>query len=199
LTEAAMRGALARAANFAKVSDKGTTHVAPPLKVVRDLLALGAWPFPALRGLIEAPALRPDGTIIDRLGYDAPTGLLYAPPPGAAAVRVATTPTHAQRRAARELLEEALEGFPFADNASRAGALALLLTPVVRPAINGQVPLALVDAPKGGNGEGTPPVCRRPGRHGPPSRDARRAAARRGVGQNPAVGSHGRRELRGAR
>lgn len=154
LTEAGMRGALARAANFARVTDKGSSHVAPPLEVVRDLLALGTWPFPALRGLIEAPALRPDGTIIDRPGYDPSTGLLYAPPPGAAPVRVPTDPTRAQRQQARGLLEEALEGFPFADAASRAGALALLLTPVVRPAIDGQVPLALVDAPKAGTGKG---------------------------------------------
>jgi hypothetical protein len=54
LSEAGMRGALARAANCVSVSDKGSTHVAPPLEVVRDLLALGAWPFPPLRGLIEA-------------------------------------------------------------------------------------------------------------------------------------------------
>lgn len=152
--EAGMRGALARAANFATISDRGSSHVPPPLDVVRDLLALPDWPFPALRGVTEAPVLRPDGTILDRPGYDQPTGLLYVPPPGAAGVRVPTSPTPAERTAARELLEEALEGFPFADGASRAGALALLLTPVVRPAIDGQVPLALVDAPKAGTGKG---------------------------------------------
>lgn len=154
VSEAGMRGALARAANFCKVSDRGTSHVAPPLEVVRDLLALPAWPFPALRGVVEAPALRPDGTILDRPGYDAATGLLYSPPPGAAPVPVPSRPTRGQRDAARELIEEALEGFPFVDAASRAGALALLLTPVVRPAIDGQVPLALVDAPKAGTGKG---------------------------------------------
>ncbi|HWR50070.1 MAG TPA: hypothetical protein VN428_03130, partial [Bryobacteraceae bacterium] len=42
---------------------------------------------------------------------------------------------------------------PFADEPSRANALASMLTPLVRPAIEGPVPLALFDAPQAGTGK----------------------------------------------
>jgi hypothetical protein len=52
------------------------------------------------------------------------------------------------------LADDLLGDFPFEDDASRAAALALLLTPVVRPAIAGHVPLLVVAAPKAGTGKG---------------------------------------------
>jgi hypothetical protein len=45
-----------------------------------------------------------------------------------------------------------LGDFPFVDSASRANALALLLTFVLRPAILGPVPLAIIDKPGPGTG-----------------------------------------------
>src|ERR1019366_2314257 len=43
--------------------------------------------------------------------------------------------------------------FPFANKASRANAIASMLTPVVRPAIDSPTPLALYDAPQAGTGK----------------------------------------------
>src|SRR5260370_8082341 len=43
--------------------------------------------------------------------------------------------------------------FPFQDRACYANALALLLTPLIRQAINGHVPLALLDATRPGTGK----------------------------------------------
>jgi hypothetical protein len=40
------------------------------------------WGFPALQGIIEAPALREDGTIITTPGYDEQSRLFYAPADG---------------------------------------------------------------------------------------------------------------------
>jgi hypothetical protein len=51
------------------------------------------------------------------------------------------------------LLDEVLEGFPFVDGASKANAYAMLLTPIVRRAVPGSVPIALVDAPQAGTGK----------------------------------------------
>jgi len=51
------------------------------------------------------------------------------------------------------LLDELLIDFPFADEASRANALALLLLPYVRPLIVGPTPLHLITAPTQGTGK----------------------------------------------
>lgn len=150
-----LRGLLARVANFRRVTKDGDrSDVAPPLEVVRDVLALAAWPFPPLESVLEAPALGPDGSVLAAAGYHRAARAVYAPAPGFRATPVKADPASADVRGAVGLLLEALEGFPFVDQASRANALALLLTPVVRPTLPGSVPLALLDATKAGTGKG---------------------------------------------
>ena len=46
-----------------------------------------------------------------------------------------------------------IQDFPFEDDASRANAIALLLTPILRHTFEGCVPLALIDAPQEGTGK----------------------------------------------
>src|ERR1700693_2872879 len=53
LSEAALKGVLARTINFAKITMRGLQHVPPPDNVVRDILSLGSWPFPALDTIVE--------------------------------------------------------------------------------------------------------------------------------------------------
>lgn len=154
LGEDQLRGILERAAIFQRTTPKGgTVPVAPPRDIVRDLAALGAWPFRALEGITETPVLRADGTVLCEPGYDSRSRLIYLPASGLA-IDVPLHPTDSERIAALALLDEMLGDFPFIDPASRANALGLLLTPIVRPAIRGQVPLALLDATKAGTGKG---------------------------------------------
>jgi putative DNA primase/helicase len=48
----------------------------PPLPVVNQILAMaGEWPFNPIVGVIGCPTLRPDGSLLDRPGYDDATGL----------------------------------------------------------------------------------------------------------------------------
>src|SRR5215472_2833441 len=51
---------------------------------------------------------------------------------------------------ALSLIDEALGKFPYRDTASHAYAFGLLLTPLIRQSISGQVPIALLDAPRPG-------------------------------------------------
>lgn len=128
--------------------------VDPPLSAVRNIMALGIWrDIPALDCIIETPALRPDGTILSLPGYDAQTSIYYYPDPALRVPDVPDQPTAGQVEASEQLINEVLFDFPFTDNASRDNALGLLLTPIVRPAINGPVPLALLDAPMSGTGK----------------------------------------------
>jgi hypothetical protein len=154
LFENQVRHHLARVAEFVRVGDKGTRSVVPPPPmVVGDLLAMPAWPgLPALEALIEVPILRADGTVLDVPGYDSATGLVYCPAPGLSIPAIPAAPTRADAERAMTVVADLFDDMPFAGDADLANLLALLITPIVRPAIAGQVPMALVDKPKRGTG-----------------------------------------------
>ncbi len=152
-----VRGRLARVADFVKVSKQGEefveTKVSPPELVVKDVMALGGWPFPALEAVVESPILRPDGSISTVPGYDSDTRLYYRPLPGFECGEIPTEPNRRQIRSAMDLVNEAVGEFPYADKASAANTLALLITSLIRQAIDGPVPLGLIDAPQAGTGK----------------------------------------------
>jgi hypothetical protein len=152
-----IRGRLARVADFVKVSKQGEsfveTKVSPPEIVVKDLMALSSWPFPPLEAVVESPILRPNGSIFDTTGYDPETRLYYRPLPGFACPEIPAEPTQGQVRAALEKVNEAVGEFPYADKASAANALALIITSLIRQAIDGPTPLGLIDAPQAGTGK----------------------------------------------
>ena len=51
-----------------------------PTMLARGLLAAAPWhSLPVLQGIIEAPTLRPDGSLLESPGYDVSTGLLFDP------------------------------------------------------------------------------------------------------------------------
>lgn len=152
LDEAAVRGELDRAASWVRLVKAGTSTLPPPVDVVRDLLRLPSVDLPALRGIVEVPTMRPDGSVLCEAGYDEATGLYYSPLPGLVVPRVPDAPTPEQVAAARELLLEVIQDFPFVDQASRANTIACLVTAVIRPMIRAPVPMALFDKPAAGTG-----------------------------------------------
>ncbi|MBD3176335.1 MAG: hypothetical protein GF320_14240 [Armatimonadia bacterium] len=163
-----LRGLLARSASYVKyVKSKSgddtyeVRYVFPPKDVVGDLTTAmhqwvgrrGDWPVPGIVGVTECPVLRDDGSICAEIGYDPPTRLYYHPTPGLQVPPIPDAPTDAQVRAAVSQVTDIIADFPFEDEASRANAVALMLTAVVRPAIDGPVPIALIDAPQAGTGK----------------------------------------------
>jgi len=157
LDERALTWLATRSANYTKLDKDGVPVDAfPPPAVVRTLLGMGGWEgIPPLLGTVAVPTLRPDGTILDRPGYDAATQLIYAPPRNFTVPPIPEEPTELEVAEAVDYINgELLVDFPFADDeASKANAWALLLTPILRPAIAGGVPLALLDAPSPGSGK----------------------------------------------
>ena len=152
-----VRGRADRCADFVRITKQGDgwlkTKVNPPEIVIKDLMALPSWPFPALEAVVESPILRPDGSIFATPGYDAETRLYYRPVPGFRRPEIPAEPDKDEVRAALELLNEAIGEFPYADRASAANTLGLLVTLLIRQAIPGPVPLALIDAPQAGTGK----------------------------------------------
>ena len=110
------------------------------------------WPaIPILTGIVEAPTLRQDETVLDRPGYDPRSGLLFDP--GGLEFRpVPDKPTRGEASAKLDLLRSLVKEFPFAAAASESVALSGIITPLVRPACRA-VPLHAITAPKPGSGK----------------------------------------------
>ncbi len=151
-----LRETLTRRATWLKVraGRDGPEHVAahPPDWCVAGVAARGAWPSVRyLEGIVETPVLRPDGSILDRPGYDHATGLLHEPAAAFPAVPVA--PTHADAKTAADVLLDIVCDFPFAGPSHRAAWLAALLTPFARHAIDGCCPCFVFDGTTPGSGK----------------------------------------------
>ena len=137
--------AILRAAAAQKEEPDGWTDCAPPPALVMSMLAVGEWPvIRRLNGIIETPSMRPDGTVLDSPGYDAPTRSLYMP--NARYLPVDPSPSHADAVLAYARLREVFQDFPYVAESHRAAAIAAAITVVARPAIRGSVPCWLFDA-----------------------------------------------------
>ena len=91
----------------------------------------GEWNFPVVTGIISAPTLREDGTLLATEGWDPASGLLVIGPlPPMPAV--AAKPSKDDALRAIRLLDGLLVEFPFVDDPSRSVSLSGLITPVVR-------------------------------------------------------------------
>jgi hypothetical protein len=150
--EFTVRWALAEAADWFQQSKYNPGPAFPPMDVVRNLMREPSLSLPPLKGTIEIPTLRADGSIILAPGYDEQTGLYYAPDPDLVIPEVPDRPTRGEVKRAVELLLEIFCDFPFIDGASRANTIATLITPILRPMIRGPIPLALFDKPTAGTG-----------------------------------------------
>lgn len=118
----------------------------PSREVLASVLAGKTWPgVPGLRGIIGAPVLRRDGTLLQAPGYDPATGFYLASKVALPTVPDAPTPEQVAE-ARRFLLGRFLRDFPWASAADRANYIALLATPILRHFTRSLTPFALIDA-----------------------------------------------------
>lgn len=155
--ENGLTGILDRLIDWYRVLKGGEERPAhPPREVVRDILSLpaAAWRVPHLAGVTATPIFHPDGTIHATPGYDEETGLYYYPAAGFVLAPVPEVPTREDVTNALQVIGEVFEDFPFCGPADRANAIGALFTAVLRPGIDGSVPLYLTDKPQAGSGAG---------------------------------------------
>lgn len=112
---------------------------------------VGRWSLPILTGLISAPTLRADGSVLEHEGYDAETGLLFDAR-GTTFPPVPVSPTREDALNALAVLKQLLSTFPFADRASRSVALSAFLTCLIRRSLP-TAPLHAFTAPTAGSGK----------------------------------------------
>jgi len=165
----AMRGILARIADWEvwMYRDKKGNDIynpTPPQEfVVKDILSLPHWDpdvFPVLTGIVRAPVIAPDSSLVDKPGYHKASGLYLVPEDDVKVPPVSLHPTDDEITTARSLFfDDLFFNFPFVSNADRTNAFAMLITPFVRSLIQGPTPLMLLDAPVQGTGKGLLAEC----------------------------------------
>lgn len=160
LAEPHVRNELTLTADFVvvrkdrKTEEEVRVPVPPPPEVVADVLAQAAWDFPPLRGVVDRPTLRKDGSLLTTAGYDRDSGLYLDPAAGLRVPPLAEAPSAGDLARAKALLDRVLTDFPFVSDSDKATALALGLLPFVRELVEGPTPLHMIEAPTPGSGKG---------------------------------------------
>lgn len=144
-----LRAHISARVRIVKTTEDGDSTIDTPKDVCTHVLARPAWPFPALHRILRTPCFGPTGELIARPGYYRVLGALY-PEDGVRVPPVPEYPSQEERAAALRLInDELLADFPFADDASRAHALAFFLLFFARPLLprGATTPIHLVTAP----------------------------------------------------
>jgi hypothetical protein len=147
-----LKSELTRWIDFFTWKKEVRSGIAPSVDVVSAMLnRYGEWRFPRVAGVICAPTLRRDGSVLSRVGWDPATELLVMGPLPEMPP-VASKLKKEDAEGALRVLDGLLDEFPFVDEASRAAALSGLITPVVRAALTA-VPAHASTAPAAGTGK----------------------------------------------
>ena len=149
-----LRSYMGQAAAFEKFDARGKDWVSckPPIDVAELILGrAGHWPFEEIRGVLAAPSMRPDGSILHRAGFDQATGMyLIDPPP---MPDIPDAPTHQDACQALTVLDSLLDSFPWqGDDDAKAVGLSMLISPIMRACLP-TVPMHCVSAPTPGTGK----------------------------------------------
>ncbi len=121
-------------------------------KSCSTILGRKTWPLPTLRGVVTSPVIRPDGSLLDSLGYDRATGLYLEP--RVPLRRLAPQVTRdSLDRAKAIVLDQVLKDFPWVAASDRAHYLGALLTPILRPYFHGATPMFVLTATAAGSGK----------------------------------------------
>jgi putative DNA primase/helicase len=146
-----------RVVRFQKYDGRGNRlkNIDPPSSVITQLLGAKYWPLPTVVGIINAPTMRKDGSLLTEQGYDPQTKLWYKSSGAVVLPPIPEHPTRVEALAALAKLNELLVGFPFAKQkeeetsercVARSVALAAMMTTALRGALQVAVPLFLVTA-----------------------------------------------------
>lgn len=154
--EHALLADMCGAANFEKYNKTAEAWISadPPSLIAKALQehALGDLRFPLLHGVVTAPTMRADGSILSNPGYDAKTGLLFDPR-GVVFPPIMDRPTRADAEKAYESLGKLITDFPFEKDHDKQVALSAILTACVRRSLP-TAPLHGFTAPTAGTGKG---------------------------------------------
>lgn len=151
LTHQALFLRLVELANWERETASGTTTTSPSARIVNAVLERAAEHFPKIGDVTTVPVFGSDFRPITNPGYHEEDETYFADTDGLWSSEL--EPMGVDE--ARDIVLEVIQDFPFADDASRAHAVALMLLPFVRTALgDAPTPLHLVESPSPGTGKG---------------------------------------------
>ena len=123
-----------------------------PMRVASAIVAkVNQRGFDKLLGVVTAPTLRSDGSILSKPGYDQASGL-YLYTNGAPLPVIPVEPSVTDAKEALRVLWKPFSEFPFVDDVSRGVLLQALITACIRGALPA-APGVGIDAPAAGTGK----------------------------------------------
>ncbi|MDP2358563.1 MAG: hypothetical protein Q8M31_21260 [Beijerinckiaceae bacterium] len=129
------------------------TECKAPMDALISLLTHGDWKMlKSIAGVITAPTMRPDGSIITHPGYDGATRLWLTDDPSLIMPTIPAAPTKQDAEEALKLLHCLFDEFPFVGVEDRAVALAGLLSAIGRGAFV-LCPMFMISATTAGTGK----------------------------------------------
>ncbi len=143
--------ASARFEHWSKTAEEFVTCDCPKQVAESYVSRDGNWRVPPLLGVVTAPTLRPDGSLITEPGYDDPTGLVFDPL-GVDFGRINLAPTRQDALRALRPLRRLLRYFRFVSPKDHSVALSGILTAVARKSMP-VAPMHGFDAPVAGSGK----------------------------------------------
>jgi hypothetical protein len=153
VTEGGLRRVFGEVADWVRKTKDEPVAAVPPQHLLESYRYRTAWPgIPDLTGVSTVPVLRPDGSLWQAPGYDPVTKTFFDP--NASYVPIPARPTRGEAKAAAEFILHGVRQFPFASEVDRAAWLAMVLTPIARPAFAGPSPLFCVSGNVPGAGKG---------------------------------------------
>lgn len=148
---AGLRTLISRAVLFVKVGEKGPTKTRVPGGIAEQVIAeTSNQTLRKLVGVSDLPTLRPDGSIVQRSGYDEPTGVFHHLDRWNA--EIPENPTREDAVAAANRILALVEEFAWIED-SKASWFAGLLTGCARDAFFGPSPLLAVEADNAESGK----------------------------------------------
>jgi hypothetical protein len=149
-----VRQLAAKAATCITQDKKGNAmKVLPPAFLIETLCEQPEWDFPVLDGIVSAPTLCPNGTVLTQPGYHEDSRL-YMDTNGTVYPPLPIRPQIDDAHDAIERIHDVFDDFPFAEAWHVSATLAALLSLVARYAILGQIPMFTVNSNTPGTGKG---------------------------------------------
>jgi len=105
-----------------------------------------------LTGVVEAPTLREDGSVLDQPGYDSQSGIFFAGKLPDGYTPPSEKPSRDEALKALDLLWDAIRDFPTVGPEDRASIIAAMLTALVRRSLP-SAPMIGISAPMPGTGK----------------------------------------------
>jgi putative DNA primase/helicase len=146
-----LRAVISSVVVFKKRTSDGNKLTKCPEEVVKAVMDRGQWPaIKPIDGVVCWPTIRRDGRVLAGFGYDPHSRLLCE---AKYDVPHKKRKTHDDARLGLQSLKDLVSDFPFVSPAHRSAWLAFLITMTCRHAIEGPVPLMLIDATSMGSGK----------------------------------------------